>query len=92
MHKAENAKRVYTLQKFYDDLAAGNPLPDFTWLQPSMTGTPSKLPNWQHPDASVREGERMIKEVYESLRNSSQWEDILLLITYDEHGGKRKNG
>lgn len=28
-----------------------------------------------------------MKEVYEKFRASKYWEDTLLLITYDEHGG-----
>lgn len=28
-----------------------------------------------------------MKDVYENLRNSTSWEDTLLLIFYDEHGG-----
>jgi phospholipase C len=43
--------------------------------------------NWQHPDAPLREGERLIKRVYEALRNSDHWTELALLITYDEHGG-----
>ncbi|KAJ4915261.1 Non-specific phospholipase C1 [Raphanus sativus] len=32
-------------------------------------------------------GQRFVKEVYETLRSSPQWEEMALLITYDEHGG-----
>ncbi|KAG7026102.1 Non-specific phospholipase C3, partial [Cucurbita argyrosperma subsp. argyrosperma] len=35
----------------------------------------------------VSEGQKLIKEVYEALRSSPQWNQILFLITYDEHGG-----
>jgi len=35
----------------------------------------------------VSEGERLIKKVYETLRNSDYWNDTMLIITYDEHGG-----
>jgi phospholipase C len=35
----------------------------------------------------MREGERLIKNVYEALRNSSRWNDTLLVINFDEHGG-----
>lgn len=28
-----------------------------------------------------------MKNIYENLRKSKYWEDTLLLITYDEHGG-----
>ncbi|ETO24632.1 Phosphoesterase family protein, partial [Reticulomyxa filosa] len=40
-----------------------------------------------HPDHDVRHGEQLMKRVYESLRQSPIWEDSLLLIFYDEHGG-----
>lgn len=29
----------------------------------------------------------LVKEVYETLRNSPQWESTLLVVTFDEHGG-----
>ncbi len=41
----------------------------------------------QHPNSDVRLGEALIKSVYESIRNSKHWENSLLIITYDEHGG-----
>lgn len=28
-----------------------------------------------------------MKEIYETLRSSPQWNETLLFITYDEHGG-----
>lgn len=45
------------------------------------------LANWQHPVASILEGERLIKNVYEAVRSSPIWNDTLLVITFDEHGG-----
>jgi Phosphoesterase family len=35
----------------------------------------------------VRQGEYLIAEVYETLRNSRFWETSLLVVPYDEHGG-----
>ena len=35
----------------------------------------------------MAEGQRFVKEVYEALRSGPQWEETLLVITYDEHGG-----
>lgn len=40
-----------------------------------------------HPAHDVANGQRLVKEVYETLRNGPQWNETLLLITYDEHGG-----
>ena len=87
MHHPENLQRVHHLDKFFADAASGS-LQQFTWLQPRMTVQPDgSLPTWQHPEASVREGERLIKQVYEALRAGPGWERTLFLITYDEHGG-----
>jgi phospholipase C len=43
--------------------------------------------NSQHPLGGVAEGERLIKKVYETIRNSRYWNSSMLIITYDEHGG-----
>ena len=43
--------------------------------------------NSQHPLDDITRGERLIKDVYETIRNSSHWDSSLLLVTYDEHGG-----
>lgn len=42
---------------------------------------------YRHPDASISEGEKLIKDVYEALVASPKWNETLFLITYDEHGG-----
>ncbi|KAL7603765.1 hypothetical protein Lser_V15G16051 [Lactuca serriola] len=43
--------------------------------------------NDDHPSHDISEGQKFIKEVYEALRSSPQWNEILFLVTYDEHGG-----
>lgn len=43
--------------------------------------------NDDHPSHDVSEGQRFVKEVYEALRSGPQWEETLLVVTYDEHGG-----
>jgi phospholipase C len=35
----------------------------------------------------VANGQRLVKEVYEALRAGPQWNQTLLIVTYDEHGG-----
>ncbi|PVM91033.1 phosphoesterase [Caulobacter endophyticus] len=41
----------------------------------------------QHPMDSMVRGEALIKATYEAIRRSPLWENSLLIITYDEHGG-----
>lgn len=43
--------------------------------------------NDDHPSHDVSEGQKFVKEVYEALRSSPQWNEILFVIAYDEHGG-----
>jgi phospholipase C len=41
----------------------------------------------QHAPCDVRPGEALIARVYNALRRSKLWENTLLVILYDEHGG-----
>lgn len=85
--KEENSVFIKELEpNFFDDVATGK-LADFTWLQPRLSTIENELPTWQHPDAPVVEGERLIKQLYEAIRAGPKWEETLFLITYDEHGG-----
>ncbi|KAK2976737.1 hypothetical protein RJ640_018210 [Escallonia rubra] len=43
--------------------------------------------NDDHPSHDVYQGQAFVKEVYETLRASPQWNETMLVITYDEHGG-----
>jgi phospholipase C len=63
--------------------AAAGKLPAYTFLEPSFGASG----NSQHPNYDVALGEQLIHDVYYALRNGPGWNDTLLLITYDEHGG-----
>lgn len=43
--------------------------------------------NSMHPLDDVTSGERLVKTVYEAIRNSPHWERSLLIVIFDEHGG-----
>jgi phospholipase C len=67
---------------FQARVAAGR-LSAYTFLEPDF----SAGGNSQHPNYNVAAGEQLIHDVYSTLRAGPGWEDTLLLITYDEHGG-----
>ncbi|VAI24439.1 unnamed protein product [Triticum turgidum subsp. durum] len=50
-------------------------------LKFKLDASRGKLPNY------VVIEQRFVKEVYETLRASPQWNETALIITYDEHGG-----
>ncbi len=41
----------------------------------------------QHPLDGVAHGEALIKTVYKAIRNSPHWNNSLLIVIWDEHGG-----
>jgi phospholipase C len=43
--------------------------------------------NSQHPKDDVTRGEALLKTIYETIRNSPYWDNSMLIVTYDEHGG-----
>lgn len=63
--------------------AANGTLPSYTFLEPSWDASG----NSQHPNYNVALGEQLIHDVYYALRNGPAWNQTLLIITYDEHGG-----
>jgi phospholipase C len=58
-------------------------LPAYTFLEPSW----GSKGNSEHPNYDVALGEQFIHDVYYAVRNGSGWNQTLLVITYDEHGG-----
>ncbi len=76
------ANRFGLFKDFQSDAAAGT-LAAFTFLEPSWGATG----NSQHPDYSLALGEKLIHDVYEALRQGPGWNQTLLVVTYDEHGG-----
>ena len=63
--------------------AAAGKLANYVFLEPSW----SEAGNSQHPVGNVALGEQLLHDVYYALRNSPQWAQTLLIVTYDEHGG-----
>jgi phospholipase C len=66
-----------------------NRLPHYAFIEPDMVG---KVSDSQHPgmggEMDFRAGERLIWRIYAALRaNPDVARKVLLLITYDEHGG-----
>jgi len=63
--------------------AAAGTLPAYTFLEPSFGGSG----NSQHPNYNVALGEQLLYDLYYTLFHSPAWNDTLLIVTYDEHGG-----
>ncbi len=68
------------IETFFEHAAAGT-LPNVTVVDPVFGR------NDDHPPAHPVAGQVLISQVYEALRTSPQWNRILFVVTYDEHGG-----
>ena len=63
-------------------------LPEYSFIEPEIVGSDTSWnPNDQHPARDIRWGEDLIQQTYEAISTGPYWEDTLLIITYDEHGG-----
>jgi phospholipase C len=85
------------LKQFKRDAGQPGGLPAYSFIEPVyidslIWGAEDDM----HPEAdpfeffgpsNVERGERLLYEVYTTLRNSPDWEKTLLVILFDEHGG-----
>jgi phospholipase C len=81
-----NVRNYQHMTGFYDD-AAGDPknFPEFAFIEPSYLPPGA---NDDHPPHDVLAGETLIANVYNAIRrNESLWQQVLLVLLWDEHGG-----
>lgn len=82
-----NPKQGNSIDKFVFDASVGA-LAKYSFIEPEVIGyDKGNPPDDQHPPRDVRLGEDLIRTVYEAVRSSPLWDRILLIVTYDEHGG-----
>lgn len=86
MRRLKHIGKFHQWSKFEADAKAGR-LPNFSVLEPSYFDLKLCPANDDHPSHDVGEGQKLLKGVYEAMRASPQWEESLLIVTYDEHGG-----
>jgi phospholipase C len=82
---------------FLADAEKPGGLPAYSFIEPNYFDSLVHGPeNDMHPEShafqlfghsNVEQGERLAYEIYEAIRKSPDWDKILLLILFDEHGG-----
>lgn len=68
--------------EFEEDAAAGT-LPEYSFVEPSF----QILPNDAHPPHDVGLCERFLLRIWKAVSTGKNWNNTLLAITFDEHGG-----
>jgi phospholipase C len=80
---------IVSPDSFLDDCATPGKLRDVSWVDPNFIDLRVLDPNSDddHPPSDIRAGQAFILELYEALLSSPDWNDTLLVVVYDEHGG-----
>jgi phospholipase C len=84
--KPGSYRNLCNLGQFFSDLEQGT-LPSYSFIEPHYMGTDYWPPTDQHPPHDVRFGEDLLRRVYNGVVSSRYWEQSLLVVLYDEHGG-----
>ncbi|KAG6553204.1 hypothetical protein Mapa_005264 [Marchantia paleacea] len=87
LRKLKNLLKFKTYSPFFKSDASAGKLPHYVVIEQRYFDLEAAPANDDHPSHDVAEGQKLMKEVYETLRASPQWNETLFLITYDEHGG-----
>ncbi|KAI8057826.1 phosphoesterase family-domain-containing protein [Syncephalis plumigaleata] len=86
LRSPKNLLKLRLINRFYQHAREGR-LPPFSLIEPRYSDTSLFPANDNHPPHDSRYSEKLIKDVYEALRASPNWNKTLLILTYDEHGG-----
>jgi len=85
------------IKDFLADAQEPSGLPAYSFIEPNYIDSVVHGPeNDMHPEShafqlfgrsNVEQGEKFVYDIYNAIRNSPDWEKILFLILFDEHGG-----
>jgi phospholipase C len=63
------------------------PLPQVALVDPNFGFFGRQFENDEHPPTDIQRGQAFVSRVVNAVRNGPFWEDSVIFITYDEHGG-----
>jgi phospholipase C len=74
--------------QFFADALQGK-LPNVTFIDPDYTTVSEFLgtSNDYHPHGDIEAGEAYVAQVHNTLKASPQWERMVFVLNFDEHGG-----
>lgn len=87
LRKLKNLIKFHLYDLSFKQHARDGKLPGYVVVEQRYMDSKIQPANDDHPSHDVYQGQMFVKEVYETLRASPQWNETLFLITYDEHGG-----
>jgi phospholipase C len=84
----ERLADIVAADSFLDDAVNGQ-LRKVSWIDPNFVDLSVLDPhsNDDHPPSDILAGQQLVFDIYDALRKSPNWENTVLVVTYDEHGG-----
>lgn len=84
VHQLDKLDHYRTFDHWAADVQAGD-LPAYVFIEPAYFGTEE---NDQHPPQDIMRGDLLVAAVFNALQaNQAVFEQTLLVVLYDEHGG-----
>ncbi|KAH7433673.1 hypothetical protein KP509_07G080600 [Ceratopteris richardii] len=87
MRRIKSVRNFHKFELSFKRHAREGKLPNYVVLEQRYFDVQTAPANDDHPSHDVYQGQMLVKSVYETLRSSPQWNEMLFIITYDEHGG-----
>lgn len=82
-----NAGRFRRYSRFKADWTNSTNLPQVIFIEPEYTDGPHRAPNDDHSPTGVAPGQALLADIYQTISSSARWDETLMIVTYDEHGG-----
>ncbi|XP_044978483.1 non-specific phospholipase C2-like [Hordeum vulgare subsp. vulgare] len=87
LRKLKYILNFHPFHNAFRDHARRGSLPNYAVIEQHYMDSKDHPANDDHPSHDVYQGQMFVKEIYETLRASPQWNETLMVLTYDEHGG-----
>ncbi|XP_057495450.1 non-specific phospholipase C4-like [Actinidia eriantha] len=87
LRKLKYIKNFHQFDLHFNNHCKEGKLPNYVVIEQRYFDMKLLPGNDDHPSHDVSEGQKFVKSVYEALRSSPQWNEMLFIIIYDEHGG-----
>lgn len=87
LRRLKSVKNFHKFELSFKRHAKEGKLPNYVVVEQRYFDLRACPANDDHPSHDVYRGQMLVKQVYETLRASPQWNEMLFVITYDEHGG-----
>ena len=87
LRRLKSVRNFHKFELAFERDAKQGKLPNYVVIEQRYFDISTAPANDDHPSHDVYQGQAFVKKLYETLRASPQWNEMLFIITYDEHGG-----